>query len=816
MAANDMVIKIIGEFTDKISPELSKLTTQNIPALMGALAGLVAVKVAEYMAEMVSKAIDVGDALNDMSERTGVASETLSGLAVAAKLGDVSMGEMAAGLKKLSANLADSQDATSKQAVMFKKLGIETKDANGNIRKVDEVMGDLADKFSKSSNDANKVKIAMDTMGKAGTQLITVLNGGRDALDAYKKLGDDMGLGWTTEQTAQAGKYNDAMDTLSMAFDGFWQIIAKYLLPKLVILAEYLADSAKEGGLLRNVLDGLAALIAGPVGAAFDFLATIGSTISLAFTIAGRAIGGVAAGLVALLSGDLQTAKGIMAEMDRDIKKQYDDYIAFNTKVWSPPEAAKPDAPKPTIGDDGEAAHKQAEKYTKALAALQKELYGVSKAGKEIDTTWQTIHGDFKDFTETQKKSLISKAAEIDITKQLLDLETARIKTQTDRFKKSEQQWVIAGSMDHSDKIEREGWLAAENQRIDKMAEFAAKEVEISKLGPVAKAAAMKQLEADRKKYNTGGEEYNAEKWAGEDRAQTIVKGQIWNDTLVKNSDAYHRLSEEVKQYGVMLKVGSITQEKYNELMYNNKRAVEDLNASQTRASRAYADVVLVQARAVEDLKIKEDAINKAYADGNISLAEKTMRLHEVKSQMDNMNPVYAIDQVEKLQNTIKSASASFEGMFSDYIFNAMEGKWLNLGDMIRKQISSMIAQMIAAKIQMALFGDFGSTPAGKTPSSTGYLGAAFSSLFGGFREGGGDVAAGKAYVVGEKRPEIFVPKTSGTIIPNIGANSNQQNTNINMTVNAMDSQSMINNMSSIKRELAAMINHTNKSYNIR
>ncbi len=39
---------------------------------------------------------------------------------------------------------------------------------------------------------------------------------------------------------------------------------------------------------------------------------------------------------------------------------------------------------------------------------------------------------------------------------------------------------------------------------------------------------------------------------------------------------------------------------------------------------------------------------------------------------------------------------------------------------------------------------------------------------FGGFREHGGSVQAGKAYVVGEKRPEMFVPSTNGTILPSV------------------------------------------------
>jgi hypothetical protein len=58
---------------------------------------------------------------------------------------------------------------------------------------------------------------------------------------------------------------------------------------------------------------------------------------------------------------------------------------------------------------------------------------------------------------------------------------------------------------------------------------------------------------------------------------------------------------------------------------------------------------------------------------------------------------------------------------------------------------------------------------------------------FGGGRAMGGPVSAGTAYVVGERGPELFVPRGSGTIVPN-GAG---RGTTINLTVNgAIDSES--------------------------
>lgn len=50
-------------------------------------------------------------------------------------------------------------------------------------------------------------------------------------------------------------------------------------------------------------------------------------------------------------------------------------------------------------------------------------------------------------------------------------------------------------------------------------------------------------------------------------------------------------------------------------------------------------------------------------------------------------------------------------------------------------------------------------------------------------REHGGPVEAGQPYIVGEKRPELFVPRTNGTILPRVPSGMGGGNT-YNVTVN--------------------------------
>jgi hypothetical protein len=63
-------------------------------------------------------------------------------------------------------------------------------------------------------------------------------------------------------------------------------------------------------------------------------------------------------------------------------------------------------------------------------------------------------------------------------------------------------------------------------------------------------------------------------------------------------------------------------------------------------------------------------------------------------------------------------------------------------------------------------------------------LGSLIDSAFGGFRAAGGPVSSGSSYVVGERGPELFVPSSNGTIVPN-GGNGGTINITVNGAIDA-------------------------------
>lgn len=83
------------------------------------------------------------------------------------------------------------------------------------------------------------------------------------------------------------------------------------------------------------------------------------------------------------------------------------------------------------------------------------------------------------------------------------------------------------------------------------------------------------------------------------------------------------------------------------------------------------------------------------------------------------------------------------------------------------KDLSSVFDSLAKSIARAALEAAFFNTgPFASGGGGGGLLGGLLGSIFGGFRASGGDVETGKAYVVGERGPELFAPTVSGSIIP--------------------------------------------------
>ena len=135
-------------------------------------------------------------------------------------------------------------------------------------------------------------------------------------------------------------------------------------------------------------------------------------------------------------------------------------------------------------------------------------------------------------------------------------------------------------------------------------------------------------------------------------------------------------------------------------------------------------------------------------------------------------------EKAKELNNAFKKVGEDIGTGITDALVGAIEGT-RSLGEAARSILNDIASSLLRIGINAALTGLFGGTKIGD------FLGFA----------NGGRPPVGRASIVGEKGPELFIPKTSGTIIPNnqIGGAGGGIVNNINVNVSAEGMQSNAN-----------------------
>lgn len=204
-----------------------------IAGLGKALAVFVGYKVVAGIGNMVTEVIELGGHLNDLAQSTGQNVETLQELGYVAKLNSSSTEELGATLGKLSRNMYAAAHGSKEQAKAFGELGIKVTESNGTLRASEDVLLDLADRFSTMPDGPQKTAEAMSVLGKSGAALIPTLNNGRAGIEKLRQEFKDLGGEIKSGDISELDDLGDNLDRMKTAWQGIKNQVVVALVPVL-------------------------------------------------------------------------------------------------------------------------------------------------------------------------------------------------------------------------------------------------------------------------------------------------------------------------------------------------------------------------------------------------------------------------------------------------------------------------------------------------------------------------------------------------------------------------------------------------------
>ena len=248
------------------------------------------------------------DDINTMSKVYSIGTGELQKYAAAADLVDVDVETIAKSHVKLEKQMLSASKGTGASAEAFEKLGVEVTDANGNLRKGDDVWKDAIKAFGSMENETERDALAMQLMGKSAAELNPLIE---DGGETYKQVADTMakyGLDFIDQETLdQANQFNDAIDTMKMvglvAFQQLGTQLAAYLAPMMQRIVDLVGQLAAWFSNLSPSTQAAIAAIAGIIAVGAPLLLGLGkvafaiSSIMSLISVLGPAIGGIVAAL---------------------------------------------------------------------------------------------------------------------------------------------------------------------------------------------------------------------------------------------------------------------------------------------------------------------------------------------------------------------------------------------------------------------------------------------------------------------------------------------------------------------------------------
>jgi len=230
-------VKKVTRSIDTMDREAKKSSKNMTAAFSKAKVGLAAIGVAAIattvkLASMSKKIIDYGDNLHKLNLRLGVSVVTLDKLRKIAALAGVEFNSVTNSIKMLTIRVQEAVQGTGLARNGFKYLNVELKDLKKLSPEKQFLL--IAERIGMVSNKSIQNKIAFDTMGRGGTELISMFQGlntelvntsttmSQESVDAMAAFNDNLQLLGDNIQDHLIGPITTAMKALNELFD-IWE-----------------------------------------------------------------------------------------------------------------------------------------------------------------------------------------------------------------------------------------------------------------------------------------------------------------------------------------------------------------------------------------------------------------------------------------------------------------------------------------------------------------------------------------------------------------------------------------------------------------
>lgn len=200
-------------------------------AKWGAAIGGAAIAGGAALMGMAKNAAANTDRIDKMSQKIGISRKGFQEWDFILSQSGTSIEKMQVGMKTMVQRMDEAASGTGKGAEAFDTLNISVTDLEGNLRSQEDVFEETVKKLQEMPEGAEKSQLAFELFGKAGLELMPLLNSTGGTVDELKQKAEELGIVLSDEAVDAGVVFTDTMDQLERSFGAVVTQVGVHVMP---------------------------------------------------------------------------------------------------------------------------------------------------------------------------------------------------------------------------------------------------------------------------------------------------------------------------------------------------------------------------------------------------------------------------------------------------------------------------------------------------------------------------------------------------------------------------------------------------------
>jgi len=196
------------------------------------------------------------DSTAKLSRMLDISTKQLKSYELLAELSGTSIETFSKGIVKMSRNIGEANAGLGTARRFLDEMGLSAADLA--VAGTDEALKQIADGLKIYTTQAQKAAVISSIFGRAGVELIPMLEGGRAGLEAAVAEAEALGITFNNIDAAKVELANDSISRLKTVMQGAAQTLTIELAPFIMATADSLKDFGIQGeGAGERIVNGL-------------------------------------------------------------------------------------------------------------------------------------------------------------------------------------------------------------------------------------------------------------------------------------------------------------------------------------------------------------------------------------------------------------------------------------------------------------------------------------------------------------------------------------------------------------------------------